>query len=167
MSIQRDEDLEAVYAIYRKYIEHEDSLVNHRTTWLITVQSFLLATFGFSYQKRFEVAERLLARGKALKDLGPISVEYGIFLVALALVGLITSMAAFLSIHAAVRALRSLRNNWHRISRERNSTGYLPGITGGGDSGADRRGISLSMWAPIFFCVLWLIVLVFLLFLVK
>jgi hypothetical protein len=44
-----------IYELFRSYVKHEDTLIDHRTTWLIYIQSFLLATFGFSYQKKFEV----------------------------------------------------------------------------------------------------------------
>lgn len=162
MVMARDKDAEEIYKLHRSYIEHEDGLVNHRTTWLITVQSFLIATFGFSYQKKFEVAEKVNSAGKSLSSLGSVYDEYRVFMVVLAFVGLITAVAAFFSVYAAIRALRSIRDNWHK-SYGHEPHAYLPGITGGGDKRAERRGISLSMWAPIFFSLLWASVLIFLL----
>lgn len=44
-----------LYVLYRDYIKHEDELINARSGWMINIQSFLIATFGFSYQKRFEI----------------------------------------------------------------------------------------------------------------
>jgi hypothetical protein len=44
-----------LYVLYRDYIKHEDELINARTSWMINIQSFLIATFGFSYQKKFEM----------------------------------------------------------------------------------------------------------------
>jgi hypothetical protein len=35
-----------LFWIYRLYVQYEDDLINNRTTWLITIQAFLLATFG-------------------------------------------------------------------------------------------------------------------------
>jgi hypothetical protein len=40
-------DLE-FFELTRKQIEHEDSLVNNRTTWLLSLQAFLFAAYGFS-----------------------------------------------------------------------------------------------------------------------
>jgi len=34
---------ERLYEIYRRNIEHEDHLINHRLSWLMVAQSFLLA----------------------------------------------------------------------------------------------------------------------------
>jgi hypothetical protein len=162
VQVERDEGAEEVYKLHRSCIEHEDNLVNQRTTWLITVQSFLIATFGLSYQKKFEVAEKLAFTGKDLTALGSIYDEYRVFMLVLACVGLITAIAAFFSVYAAVRALRSIRDSWLK-SFPTQPHPYLPGITGGGDPKAERRGISLSMWAPVFFSLLWSAVILFLL----
>ena len=161
-NFERDESAEAVYALHRSYIEHEDGLINQRTTWLITIQSFLIATFGFSYQKKFEVAEKLFSYNKSLNDLGSLYDEYRIFLFALALVGLITSIAAFFSVLAAARAIWSIRENWERLYGS-STHPYLPGLTGGGNKRIASRGIVLCMWAPVFFSSLWAIVIMFLL----
>jgi hypothetical protein len=45
-----NDEIHKVYQIHRAYIEHEDNLTNHRTTWLITIQSVVLATFEFCFQ---------------------------------------------------------------------------------------------------------------------
>ena len=82
---------EEVYKIHRDYLEHEDELVHHRTTALITIQSFLIATFGFTYQKKYEIAEKLFSQDKSLTPaaLGSITDEYNGFLFILAIVGAI------------------------------------------------------------------------------
>jgi hypothetical protein len=36
----------APWELARKIIEHEDNLINHRLTWLITIQGFLFAAFA-------------------------------------------------------------------------------------------------------------------------
>ncbi|MGH6645931.1 hypothetical protein [Aquabacterium sp.] len=152
-----------IYKIHRDYIQHEDSLINHRTTWLITVQSFLIATFGFSYQKKFEVAEKLQARGLSLDAMGPTYDEYRTFMITLAIVGVITALAALCSVFAAVSSIRAVQDTWQKKFGTLPHP-YLPGLIGGGSDKIASLGVLLSMWAPIFFSLLWLTTIVFLLF---
>lgn len=158
MPLERNENIEKVYAIHRAYIEHEDELIHQRTTSFITIQSFLLATFGFTYQKKYEVAEKLLSQKLTQSDLGSISTEYNIFLLILAVIGAATSLIALRSINAAVTAIRSLKENWLRAA-DNHPPAYLPGITGGGDLSAHKGGISLAVWGPIFLLSLWILAL--------
>ncbi|MBA2594129.1 MAG: hypothetical protein M3495_03720 [Pseudomonadota bacterium] len=152
----RDKELEEIYTLYRAYITHEDGLVNQRTTWLVTIQSFLLATFGFSYQKKYEVAEKLSAHIPPLDSLGAVTTEYNLFLLILAIVGFLIGAFAFVSIYAAVMATRAVEANWRQQLVGQNFR-YLPDITGGGNSRASRYGIILSLWTPVFFIGMWLV----------
>jgi len=36
------------FEMTRAQIQHEDSLINHRMTWLLTFQAFLFGAYGFS-----------------------------------------------------------------------------------------------------------------------
>lgn len=152
-----------VYKLHRAYIEHEDRLINHRTTWLITIQSFLMATFGFTYQKRFEVAAELHHKGENLSSLGAISDEYSLFMVALALIGLAVSLLALVSVRAAAKSIGKLDTSWNRYIGP-NPPPHFPGVTGGGDDDAARTGVWLSSAIPAFFSSVWCFALVFLLF---
>src|SRR3954452_6090771 len=44
-----------VYDLFRRYIEHENHLVNQRLTWLLTIHGFLYATCGLVLQKKVEI----------------------------------------------------------------------------------------------------------------
>jgi hypothetical protein len=157
MTTKRDDSLDSLYRIHRDYIQHEDTLVNQRTTWLITIQAFLIATFGFSYQKLFEVAEKMNGRDTpvAVDQLGPIASEYKTFLAALAIVGVVTSFAAFFSIIAARRAVGAIAKNWETVPR-RGGSDYLPGITGGGAGWNVFLGSVIAIGTPLFFASMWL-----------
>jgi hypothetical protein len=48
-----DEDELQIHKLYRERIVQEDGLINHRMTWMILSQAFLLATFGAIAQKIF------------------------------------------------------------------------------------------------------------------
>ena len=43
-----------MYKAHREYVVHEDDFVNQRTTWAITIESFVIAIFGLTYQKKME-----------------------------------------------------------------------------------------------------------------
>lgn len=152
--------IEEIYKIHRDYVEHEDELVHHRMTTLITIQSFLLATFGFTYQKKYEIAERLFEHDPklSLSVLGSITDEYNGFLLVLAVVGLGTSFIAFRSIKAATNAITELEKSWLRAANHQ-PPDYLPGLTGGGNATSSATGITLSTWAPMFLVALWLVTL--------
>ena len=159
---------EEVYKIHRDYLEHEDELVHHRTTALITIQSFLIATFGFTYQKKYEIAEKLFSQDKSLTPaaLGSITDEYNGFLFILAIVGAATSYIAWRSILAATYAIKALESNWLQFC-EHNPPEHLPGLTGGGIKKSTGDGISLATWAPMFLLILWLATIAALLVFVK
>lgn len=163
MKFDRNEDMEAVYKLHRDYIEHEDDLIHHRTTSMITIQSFLLATFGFTYQKKLEVVEKLHANDLDFSALGRSSVEYNGFLLVLAIVGAATSYIALRAVRAAARAISRLQDSWLAASKDNGGeAGYLPGITGGGDSSASVDGISLVTSVPKFLLGLWIVTILLL-----
>ncbi|WP_408596543.1 hypothetical protein [Pseudomonas sp. PLMAX] len=150
---KRDPDAEAIYLIYRNYVEHEDELIHQRTTTLITIQSFTLATLGICYQKRFEVAANC-SQIKNLSDIGIVNVEFSGLMVALALIGIMTSIIAIASISAAKVALKQLEDSWDDIIKNKKIT-YLPKLTGGGNPNATKKGIYLSLYTPYFCLTFW------------
>ncbi|MCY1400542.1 hypothetical protein D9M71_156350 [compost metagenome] len=150
---EKDEKKQRLYEIYRDYIKHEDSLIHSRTSSLITIQSFVLATFGFCYQERYKMALKF-AQSKTPINLGPIAIEYGGFLLALGLVGLATSYIALRSIRSAHTAIKNIEAQWNKIDSKNPAT-YLPGITGGGKSSATRDGGRFSIYTPMFFIFFW------------
>ena len=41
--IERRKHVHSLYGLYRGYVEHEDNLINQRSTWTYVIQSFLFA----------------------------------------------------------------------------------------------------------------------------
>lgn len=152
--------IEEIYKIHRDYVQHEDKLIYHRTTAFIMIQSFLLATFGFTYQKKYEIAAELFSHNPtlSLSSLGSITGEYNGFLVILALVGAATSFIAWRSIQAAVDAINALEKNWVSVINNKQPP-HLPGLTGGGNLNAVSSGAVLSTWTPRFLLLLWIVTL--------
>lgn len=161
------------YELYRSYIQHEDNLVNHRTTWLITTQSFLIATFGLSYQKKYEMAHKIMELSfcqKAIDALERPIIEYNIFLLVLAFSGFSIAILTIYSVRAAQNAIFSLQGKWNsinfiwrnRMKDDGNAQLFdlFPEIIGGG-SDTEKKGARFATWLPIFFAILWVIVIVF------
>lgn len=157
---EKDEKIQNLYEIYRDYIKHEDSLIHSRTSSLITIQSFVLATFGFCYQERYKMAFQLAEKKQV--TIGSIDAEYNGFLIALGLVGFATSYIAWISIRSAHIAIKNIEEKWDKVE-SKNSAEYLPGITGGGKPSATLDGGRFSIYTPIFFTFFWLITETFLL----
>jgi hypothetical protein len=163
-------DILTIYSIFRDYVKHEDGLINSRMTWLITVQSFLIATFGLSYQKRFEIISEGIIKidNEAKKYLiTQVVSEYDIFLIFLAIIGLTTSIVALYSIKGAVHALKALNGIW-KIFLEDNKITFpllvkLPNIVGGGNVNAPKQGRAFPTNLPKLFIVAWSVVLLVLL----
>lgn len=152
--------IDKLFELYRDYLKHEDNLVNHRLTWLVSVQSFLIATFGFSYQKKFEVISQAILDSK-LSALENTIFLYDWFLFFLVLIGLGTSFSAWRSVSAAVRAINRLKLGWKKIIGSQPQHYHLPDITGGGDEKASDDGVRLSLGLPRFFLFFWLVILCF------
>lgn len=84
----------------RAAIEHENTLVNHRLTWLLTSQGFLFAGFGLVYTSK--------------KDSSP-DIIYSLFLLSLiCLVGIAVSYKVCRDIEGASRQLAELDHWWHK-----------------------------------------------------
>src|ERR1700731_3704234 len=76
-----------VYDVFRDYVKQEDNLINFRSTWIVTIQGFLYATYGVILSKKFEALERItdlrqhfLLDVRALSGLERLDCELGIFL---------------------------------------------------------------------------------------
>ena len=87
-------DAAAELACVRGKLEHEDTLIDHRLSWLTTSQAFLAA----AYMIRF-------TQGST----APVGVE-----IAVPVIGIASSVCIYLSIHAALTAYKTMRITWCR-----------------------------------------------------
>ncbi|SEF13402.1 hypothetical protein SAMN02787142_8054 [Burkholderia sp. WP9] len=175
-----------VYEIHRAYIEHEDNLVNQRTTLMVTIQGLLLAAFGFGLQKFYEKVDAKLScdfRDQLLHPIDTIQevlpklfppenfqdlvvLEFNCYLLIIVLVGLATSLIGRISIGAAKKAILALEDHWNiyyyqsKVRPEQEiKFRIFPGISGGGKIKNRKRGISFVSWIPGFFVWLWILML--------
>jgi hypothetical protein len=110
-----------IYELFRDYVKHEDELINNRLSWLLTIHGFLYATYGFTIQKKLEVAQHMadVLQGKSseyvncyvsLGNLGITIAQVEFFLIFLVLIGFFISVVGLLSIRAATLASHNLNN---------------------------------------------------------
>ncbi len=171
---QQQESTYELYKLYRSYIEHEDDLINQRISALLTVQSFLIGTYGFSYQKRFEIAvnlakDNILADRRAQtetqaipKTVNHAAIErsqhqFDIFLLSLAFIGAVTAWLASRSITHAHNAILSLYTKWRDLACLNRHSNHLPVIIGGGDEKAAGSGLNFSRTLPPILLILWVL----------
>lgn len=104
----------SVYETFRKYIQHEDSLINNRLNWMLTIHGFLYASYALVLTKQLETLTLLTNNWLRTQRLPPppfidaIAGEYALlsgFTLAVALVGLTISSLGTVSIRAAIRSI--------------------------------------------------------------
>jgi hypothetical protein len=145
------------YKLFRDYVEHEDSLIDHRLLWNINIQGFLFATYGFSVQKLAEVQ----IHSGAQEIIGAQALYWLIGV--LPFFGIAVSVWSFLGVIAAQDAIASLTKQWEEIEgeyRKRGSTLALPKLIGGGDLKAHKWGFLAPKSFPWVFVAAWALLLI-------
>jgi hypothetical protein len=150
----------ALYTAYRNYLSHEDDLIHQRTTWSITIQSFTIATFGLTFQKKMEILARTDpgAAGNAAAGLAGVITQYDHFLIALAGFGLGVALISGASVFAAQKAIRRLIVLWQSCCSRNSATHDFPLLTGGGSRTAHHLGHMLPLALPVFFVLFWTLI---------
>ena len=129
------------YTFLREEIRHQDNLINARLSWLVSSQSFLLSGFAVTLNGS---AESLL----------PIYAKLNVILVnSLPVAGLVTDVASYLTIWAAISRMRSIR---HLAGKSHPP--HLPTVQA--EVFERRLGISGPVLIPLVFLTVWLAVIV-------
>jgi len=194
----------SVFGVYRDYVKQEDNLINNRLTWLLIINGFLYTFYGTminniintirsdplsinkaavnSQSNAAFVAERL-CHSRPLA---------GLVLLAISIVGLLISVAAYFSISAAQKALDALQKSfslnagrlfqfyhpfnvgfqfyhWFNLGCGakyefcKTSTGYIfPGLSAGGVRYGLWRGVIAPRAIPCVLAASWIVSLIFL-----
>jgi hypothetical protein len=137
----RDPAPSALYEAAREQIRHEDGLVNHRVTWLLVSQAFLVSAF---------------ASGARLYATFPSEWPWitGGLLVVAAL-GSVFSLAAFYTIDFAFDQMREVEEWW----KKQNLVAHFPRLHGG----PGRRRVFSTRNTPLFLIVAWIVLVLMLL----
>ena len=129
------------FAFLREEIRHQDNLINARLSWLVSSQSFLLSGFAVTLN------------GSA-QSLLPIYAKLNVILVtSLPVAGLVTDLASYLTIWAAI----------HRMTTIRHLAGsahppHLPSVQA--DVRTRRLGLAGPVLIPVIFLAVWLAIIV-------
>ncbi len=112
-----------IYDRARAYIEHEDMLVNHRKTWILTINGFLLAAVGIMIPRIVGQSAEIAASAAGLgpfdllgdlesppgAELDALQIYYQ-FIFVLCFVGFLVSLIGFFSIRAASDAANAIKH---------------------------------------------------------
>jgi len=150
-----------LYEIYRDRIRHEDSLINHRTNWMLGVQVAAAYGIGALLTKSSPVVECISVRGFRL------SAEI-VMTAILILVALGTAVFAFHSIGDALQRVVKLHNHFENYTRgwlEENGlpdhlSKCFPRLTGGAIDLVRRpsRPFWPVKYLPLLLIVAWVII---------
>jgi len=129
------------YEFLREEIRHQDNLINARLSWLVSSQSFLLSGFAVTLN------------GSA-QSLLPIYAKLNVILVtSLPVAGLVTDVASYLTIWAAISRMGNIR---HLAGNSHPS--HLPSVQA--EVFERRLGLAGPVLIPVVFLVVWLAVIV-------
>lgn len=158
------------YENLRKYVEHEDNLVNARISRTLLLHGFLFAAFVLLVQAKAGAMSSLLSEGNCKADsikvcagpeLGALFQVADLMLMLIAVIGVITSWGVLVGVRAAMKAIRGIEDVYDFILEKRDTKARelpLPYVTGGGDKRAREKGFSSNMTLPISLVGLWLLV---------
>ena len=177
-----------VYGLFRDYVKHEDGLINNRLLWILTIHGFLYATYGFTVQKKLEVAHELANDTSGFShhaflcylqgaNLAVAIAQIELFIVCIGLVGLCISFIGLISIRAAGTAQNSIRDifnfQFNTFNRQQDNSQHtfligtegrqiiVPSITGGGVPGAHGSGLISPVFIPVILLISWAIALTY------
>ena len=139
-NLDLDESLK-YYQLIRDYIIHEDTLINNRLSWLLTIQGLLFAAYGYSIRE--------ISRTDDLNSLIHL----------LKILGLCTSFFGFTGICSAALAIKQLLKKYKQYKKDYPLLKNLPDVTGGGYQFVTILGSFTPLGIPLLFLIVWLILL--------
>jgi len=143
------EHLKTQYDIFRDYMKHEDDLLNHRTTWHLVVQGFLLGALGLVIHRPADNAV----------EANP-EVHHALALY-ISLTGLVVGAVALFGVAAANFAIWKLWGEWKSQVEPKYESPLpvLPGIAGAGSRMAWWMGAAPPIAIPLVLTIIWSIIL--------
>jgi hypothetical protein len=137
-----DQDHGAHYALLRQQIEHEDSLMTQRLSWLVAAQSFLFTAYAIVLNGAGPTVSQMQAR------------HQGYLLASIPAVAIAANVLIYVSVLAGVMAMRHLRERWSAVA----VASGLPPLQGS----ALTRGMGLAppMLLPLVFLSVWIFLVI-------
>jgi hypothetical protein len=142
------------FELTREQIRHEDSLIDHRMTWLLTLQAFLFAAYGFSLSAESNLRAAKLTDAANLKEwLEQMTRSMSVISQArtgFAIMSFIASIVLLFGIVAAAASIGNLVDEWDTRVGDRRT--IYPQIIG-----PRCMGLLPSYILPIASSVVWLL----------
>ncbi|WP_127114109.1 hypothetical protein [Shimia sediminis] len=104
-----------MYRAYREKVTHEDNLVHQRTIWFVTLQALLFTAFAILLGEAIKI--KLPVPRVALYDIDFSQSELGHVFLIIGGVGIASSLATFMSILAAFRAIDRTTERWKNLPK--------------------------------------------------
>lgn len=100
-----EQDIDFFYQQTRDQIQHEDTLLNYRATWLLALQTSLFALYGIMLRS---------ANTLTLFEISLDPTAYDAFLKVVAYFGAVICLVFLIGIWAAVKSMRNLVEEWDK-----------------------------------------------------
>ena len=146
---------EALYRIYRGYLEHEDGLIDQRVKSGLAVHGFLFAFYGATLLK---LADATHAAGPAATDGRSLRIAAlahdAVFVIGG--VGVLSALITMASVAAAATAMLRLSHTWEMRMGARADAAGLPHLVGGGDRVATVLGFGTTLALPALIVLSWI-----------
>ena len=154
----KNSDFKDMFDLFRRQMEHEDTLVNHRINFSTVVQGALITAFIFVGQAFPVTGENEVAKIAAtLASLRTLFCIVGIALVIYALIGILAAIRAWQRLSA--KAIQVL-TQWERWTKSNGQLLPIPDLPyGGGSKMVHFFGTWFGPFAFVMFGVIWVILL--------
>ncbi len=160
MDAERRKEILELWDVFRKYVEHEDLLLNQRVSRMLVVQGVMFAAAGAVLTEVIKTAAQMRPTHApppaTWLPFGPLTGYVG-FLAIVAAAGAVNAWLSKVEIGAADRALHGLEDRWEdSIELEELEQLRLPGLLRGG---VDPQPLERKegTWLPMLFLVIWII----------
>lgn len=119
------------YNSTRDHVKHEDDLINHRMTWLITLQAFLFGAYGFSLSAEASLTTISNAQLFGKRDLVLLDIYSA--RAGLAYIGVASSAIMLFPLISAGRAILRVARDWNEYVSNLTPPIQVPNIIGNAD----------------------------------
>jgi hypothetical protein len=160
-----DKDVVKLFEVYRDYAKHEDNLSNFRITWFLAVQGLLFG--GYAVLNRANFTSQ--THSPPAIDNIVANASYPTFQITalLSFFGFVAALGSFISIQAAILAVKTLEKKWkHDVLKGREHQ-TLPALLGGGNRFAAISGPLFQVFLPFATMFIWPMILLFHLFIFR
>jgi hypothetical protein len=144
------------FEIFRQYRMCEQGLINHRLTWNLAIQGFLLGGYGVCLQKLVELQQQAQVPASPAFLLHNHVAQLDSLTHSIPWIGLAFALFIFVAVLGSKIALKNLQREWHLHVENKQPLPYTPNPAGGGSRWAVRLGFLPPFSIPLLFMWVWI-----------